>query len=57
MRATEALELIVDMIERSGTQYGGDFESLSSLIAEIETMAISYGEMDYLSRRDMVEEK
>ena len=45
MLPTEALELIVDMIEKK-TVFCGDYETATAMLAEIETMAISYDEMD-----------
>jgi|TARA_R110000824_G_scaffold155951_2_gene328768 hypothetical protein len=50
VEAVEALELIVDLIENKSV-YCGDYETATSMLAEIETLAISYDIMEVVETR------
>jgi hypothetical protein len=53
MSAEEALELIVDMIEKGGDP--GTYRDLQSVVGDIETIAVSYELLDFAERRKLLE--
>ena len=53
MTAIDALEIIVDLLEKAGPD---NIQRDIVLLADIETIAISYAEMDYQIERDMVDD-
>ena len=55
MTAEEALEIIVDLLEKAPHMARGTRSRV--LLADIETIAISYAEMDYEVERDMVDDE
>ena len=63
MTAKEALEIIVDLMAKAGSELrdhpgssrGGHLAR--GLLGNIETIAISYDEMDYEIERDMLEDE
>ena len=57
MTAEEALEIIVDMLEKAGPDNIQRDIGSRVLLADIETIAISYDEMDYEIERDMVDDE
>ncbi len=60
MTAEETLEIIVDLIAkyRITEKEGGRANWIAmTLLTDIETMAISYDEMDYEIERDMVDDQ
>ena len=54
MTAEEALEIIVDLLQKEPDMARGTRSRV--LLADIETIAISYDEMDYEIERDMVDD-
>ena len=54
MKAEEALEIIVDLLEKSGPDKIQRAIGSRVLLNDIETIAISYDEMDYEIERDML---
>ena len=52
--AEEALEIISDLIANSRARAGCNHIVATDLLADIETIAISYDEMDSEVERDMV---
>ena len=56
MTAEEALEIIVDLLDKSGPIESLGLASGRQLLGDIETIAISYGEMDYEIERDLVDD-
>ena len=56
MKAEEALEIIVDLLEKAGPDKIRAKRAIGSrvLLNDIETIAISYEEMDYEIERDML---
>ena len=58
MTAKEALEIIVDLTAMAVVAPEGRFEQTrNAVLGDIETIAISYGEMDYEIERDLVEDE
>ena len=57
MTAEEALEIIVDLLEKAGPNKIQRAIGSRVLLNDIETIAISYAEMDYEVERDMVEDE
>jgi len=57
MTAEEALEIIVDLLEKAGPDKIQRACGSRDLLNDIETIAISYDEMDYEVERDMVEDE
>ena len=57
MTAEEALEIIVDLLEKAGPSKIQRAIGSRVLLNDIETIAISYAEMDYEVERDMVEDE
>ena len=59
MKAEEALEIIVDLLEKAGPWPNPIQRAIGSrvLLDDIETMAISYDEMDYEVERDMIDDE
>ena len=57
MTAEEALEIIVDLLDKVGPIETFGLASGRQLLGDIETIAISYGEMDYEIERDLVEDE
>ena len=55
MTAEEALEIIVDLLQKEPDMARGTRSRV--LLADIETIAISYAEMDYEIERDMVDDE
>ena len=55
--AEEALEIISDLIANSRARAGCNHIVATDLLADIETIAISYDEMDYEIERDMLEDE
>ena len=55
MTAEEALEIIVDLLQKEPDMARGTRSRV--LLADIETIAISYDEMDYEIERDMVDDE
>ena len=55
MTAEEALEIIVDLLDKVGSDACAPPASLQ-LLGDIETIARSYGEMDYEVERDLVDD-
>ena len=56
MTAEEALEIIVDLLEKAGPDKIQRAIGSRILLDDIETIAISYEEMDYEVERDMVDD-
>ena len=54
MKAEEALEIIVDLLEKAGPDKIQRVIGSRVLLNGIETIAISYEEMDYEIERDML---
>jgi len=54
MKAEEALEIIVDLLEKAGPDKLQRSIGSRVLLNDIETIAISYDEMDYEIERDML---
>ena len=54
MKAEEALEIIVDLLEKAGPDKIQRAIGSRVLLDDIETIAISYDEMDYEIERDML---
>ena len=54
--AEEALEIISDLIANGRAGAGCNHIVATDLLADIETIAISYAEMDYQIERDMVDD-
>jgi hypothetical protein len=57
MTAKEALEIIVDLLEKAGPDKIQRAIGSRILLDDIETIAISYEEMDYEIERDMVDDE
>ena len=57
MTAEEALEIIVDLLEKAGPNKIQRAIGSRILLDDIETIAISYEEMDYEIERDMVDDE
>jgi len=57
MKAEEALEIIVDLLEKAGPDKIQRAIGSRILLDDIETIAISYEEMDYEIERDMVDDE
>ena len=63
MTAEEALEIIVDLMAKAGSELrdhpgsSQDGHLAKALLGDIETIAISYGEMEYEVERDLVEDE
>ena len=57
MTAEEALEIIVDLLEKAGPDKIQRAIGSRVLLDDIETIAISYEEMDYEIERDMVDDE
>ena len=63
MTAKEALEIIVDLMAKAGSELrdhpgsSQDGHLAKALLGDIETIAISYDEMDYEIERDMLEDE
>ena len=57
MKAEEALEIIVDLLEKAGPDKIQRAIGSRVLLDDIETIAISYDEMDYEIERDMVDDE
>jgi len=57
MKAEEALEIIVDLLEKAGPDKIQRVIGSRVLLNDIETIAISYEEMDYEIERDMVDDE
>ena len=59
MKAEQALEIIVDLLEKAGPWPNPIQRAIGSrvLLDDIETIAISYDEMDYEIERDMVDDE
>ena len=57
MTAEEALEIIVDLLEKAGPDKIQRAIGSRVLLDDIETIAISYDEMDYEIERDMVDDE
>ena len=57
MTAEEALEIIVDLLEKAGPNKIQRAIGSKNLLDDIETIAISYDEMDYEIERDMVDDE
>ena len=57
MKAEEALEIIVDLLEKAGPDKIQRAIGSRILLDDIETIAISYEEMDYEVERDMVDDE
>ena len=55
MTAEEALEIIVDLLEKAPHMARGTRSRV--LLADIETIAMVYDEMDYEIERDMVDDE
>ena len=56
MTAIDALEIIVDLLEKAGPDNIQRDIGSRVLLADIETIAISYAERDYQIERDMVDD-
>ena len=54
MTAEEALEIIVDLLKKAGPDMNHFTIGSRILLDDIETIAISYEEMDYEIERDML---
>ena len=54
MKAEEALEIIVDLLKKAGPDKLQRSIGSRVLLNDIETIAISYDEMDYEIERDML---
>ena len=59
MTAEQALEIIVDLLEKAGPWPNPIQRAIGSrvLLDDIETIAISYDEMDYEVERDMIDDE
>ena len=57
MTAEEALEIIVDLLKKAGPDKIQRAIGSRILLDDIETIAISYEEMDYEIERDMVDDE
>ena len=57
MTAEEALEIIVDLLKKAGPDKIQRAIGSRVLLDDIETIAISYEEMDYEIERDMVDDE
>ena len=57
MTAEEALEIIVDLLKKAGPDMNHFAIGSRILLDDIETIAISYEEMDYEIERDMVDDE
>lgn len=53
MSAVEALELITDLIEKGGV-FAGDYQTACAMLGDIETLAVSYEEIDFIEQRELL---